>query len=210
MLISNFDDTAKIFKNLKAPLVTSSYENSSFIIGAFDDFNVIRTMDISEYETNPELVMILSQGGWFNFGITQDKMQGAVPQELIPVINGPVIRNDKGQQLYFINVKQELNEKIRRINVLKSLYRLEYNGLIFTEGEFFDEFNLKQATDGASLLKINPHIILTMYKGLIPYLKGDIVTYDIYCGERDFLVEFTTKKKKKEPDIKTYVRYLYL
>lgn len=211
MLISNFDDNSKIFKCLKSPLVTSSILNPFLLIGAYDGFNVIRVMNVEGYSIDPTIMNILLSGGWINFGITSKlDMDGEIPQELIPMINGPVMRNDKGDQLYFIDVNRELNIKLDSIMQIIDGYEHRYSNLIFNDGDFFADFDQKKATDGASFLKIDPHIILTVFKGLIPYAKGDIVTYDIYCGQRDFLAAFKTKKKKKEPDITTFIRYLYL
>lgn len=211
MLISNFDDNSKIFRCLKAPLVASYLLKPNLIIGSYDGFNIIRLMDVAGYPVDLGLLYILNNGGWFNFSISSKlDMTGEVPQELIPTINGPVMRDDNDNPLYFIDVRRELNAKLNNVIWIMDNYEKRYSDLIFNEGDFFNEFNQKKATDGASFLKIDPHVILTLFKGLIPYVKGDVVTYNIYCGERDFLAEFKTKKKKNEPDVTTFIRYLYL
>lgn len=209
MLISGFDQKVALFKKMKAPLITQHDYQPDVIIGAFDDFNVIRVMNVSPIE-HPELDL-LSNNRWLNLGITvKDDLSGTMPEELIPIINGPVIKNEL-RMLIYVDVHRELNIKYETIRRLKSDYQMTYSGIGLETLPGYDEFLSMKATDGAMFLRLDPHICMAVYKGLIPYAKGDIITYNIYQGQTDFLAEFTTNKKKKtDPNIITYVRYLYV
>lgn len=210
MLISNFNESVKVLKNMKASMVASSYNDPNLIIGSYDGFNIIRVMDLNGYEVDPSILNLLSGNNWINFGITAKiDTDGTIPQEMIPLINGPAIRNDNNVQIYFVDVKKELNNKLNNLIGLLSAYEKTYSDIVFNEGSFFEEFNKQKATDGGIRLVIDHRVIMTLYKGLIPYNKSDIVKYNIYCGERDFIAEFITTKKKL-PEIRTYIRYLYL
>ena len=207
MLISNFNSVVDIYKKLKTPLVTIDNINPNVIIGVYDDFNVLRTMRL--FEQAP----FLNPGMWLNLSISPSvDLSGTVPSELIEMINGAVIRKDTGEELFFIDVNRELNRKlsILRTQLSSGEYIKTYEG-VFNQGEFFEQFNNQKASDGVSVLRLAPRICLCIYKGLIPYNKADTVLYNIYCGKHDFIAEFITKKKKlSEPDLYTYIRYLYV
>lgn len=208
MLVSNFNSVVDFYKRLKAPLVTLSNMDPHIVIGAYDDLRVLRVM--KTMEPGP----FLGPGLWLNmkFKCDKDVLSGTVPSEVIPIINGPFIEKN-GLPVIFVDINRELNSKYYNMLNDLAMYQLEYKNLPFTHEEtgFFDSFNNMRADDGACLLKISPRINMFVYKGLIPYVKGDIVTYNIYTGPNDFIVEFVTfKKKSTEPDIHTYVRYLYI
>lgn len=207
MLISNFKSIADVYKKLKAPLVTIDNNNPNTIIGVYDDFKVLRTMNLIEPAP------FLTPGMWLNLGITTKlNLEDTIPVELIEMINGPVLTDNNDNELFYIDVNRELNRKFDELKfqLNNGIYTKQYEG-IFNEGEFFEGFNELKASDGASLFKIAPRICLFVYKGLIPYNKGDTVIYNIYCGSTNFIAEFITKKKKMtEPDLYTYIRYLYL
>ncbi len=208
MLISNFNTVVDVYKKLKAPLVTIDNQSPNVIIGAYDDFNVLRLMKLQGEAP------FLKPGMWLNLGISSDiDLTGTVPSELIEMINGSVMRNSDGQELFFIDVNRELNKKLRKLEAqiyFTGEYIKKFEG-VFNQGEFFEKFNSQKASDGASILRIAPGICPIIYKGLIPYNKADTVLYNIYCGKDNFIVEFITKKKKAtEPDLYTYIRYLYV
>ena len=208
MLISDFDQKVTLFKKLKAPLITLHQYQPDLIIGAFDDFNVIRTMRVNgDYDS----IDLLRPNKWLNLGITsKDDFSGNIPEELIPMLNGPVIRNDL-QTLIYVDVHRELNIKYNTIQSILSNYDLVYNDSELEIFDGYDQFMEYKASDGGMFIKLNPHICMTVYKGLIPYAKGDKILFNIYAGQTDFLAEFRTiKKKKSDPEIVTYVRYLYV
>lgn len=222
MLISDFNEKIKMFKKMKAPLITSInsplitpnlYDNVFGVIGAFDDFNVIRIMELDRTNnSHMESMSLLNNYNWLNLGITtKDDLAGTIPSELIPMINGPVIRDDD-RTLIYIDVNKELNKKYEYVLTMKNSYSLLYENQMLSDDMWFqDTFLNFKASDGAVLYKVAPHICMTLYKGLIPYAKGDKIVYNIYCDEYDFLTEFITiRKSKSDPDIKTYVRYLYV
>lgn len=200
MLTYNFDSVLKFYKQLKTPLTTIVNQSPNIILGTYEDLVVLRVLECAQ--PGP----FLSPGMWLNLKLKcDDDLKGNYPSEFIPNINGQI---EEGQM--YIDINRELNIKYYRVLDDISKYNHSYNG-IFSDGEFFDNFNNMKATDGAILFRLAPRICFFVYKGLVPYLKSDTVYYDIYCGENDFIVKFTTvKKKHDEPKLYTYVRYLYL
>lgn len=205
MLISNFNEVLDFYKIIKSPLITVLNEDINTIIGAFDGFNIIRTMKLDE--PGPFLV----PGSWLNTKLTTKlDLSGKVREDFIPMINGPVILNKDNKCLIYVDVSRELNNKYHIIQNDLNNYELKYNG-VFSDGEFFDEFNKLKASDGATFMRLDQHVCMCLYKGMVPYNKKDVVLYNVYCGPMNFIAEFITKKSKgKEPDLHTYIRYLYV
>lgn len=207
MIISNFKEVIDFYKRLKAPLVTTNMVNPNMAIGGYDKMRVIRTMEFMEP------CPFLKGEDWLNFELAHSKdldITGPVPSEFLPEINGPMV-HDGLIPILNVNVHRELNGKLAIVYNMLETYEKRYSDIVFNEGEFFDTFSAMKASDGAIMCRVSPSICFSVYKGLIPFLKTDTVTYSIYCGPKDFVVEFITRKKKaSEPSLKTYIRYMYV
>jgi hypothetical protein len=176
-------------------------EPENVLIGTYPDFKIIRLMHLD----NEQEVPYFDGRNWV--GIT-----GVIPKDLnlsepidpntIDLCNTPV-------RDFYVDVNKELREKYY---TLMGMCREPIDRFIFSEGEFFEQLNQMKADDGGLLYRHSRHICFVVYKGMIPYNKGDIVSCTLYdCGGEGFITQFCTERKKKqEPNIFTFIRYIYV
>ena len=203
MLISDFNQVINTFKCLKLPIVSTVYGQPNIILGSYDDLQILRTSVLNQ----PVPLIETGIYQWLNLNLSPEKeldLSGVVDSRFIPMINGAI-------KPFYIDLQRELNIKFQRVMEYMNTSPVIYSGDFFSLPEF-PEFSEYKAVDGAICVRLDPKICFFLYKGIVPYNKGDSVTYQIYANPMDigFLVEFTTKRKKaSNSDIKTYIKYMY-
>lgn len=198
MLISNFNQTYEICKQVKSEFVTTSYANPGILLGSTGDMTYLRVMNIGQpLPHNGCFDWIFMNGVNKNVDLTAD-----TPSEFLGFNVSP--------KSFFVDVRKELNQKLNTI-----LYQTatEYQ-MILTDADFksfpeFEQLNSMKATEGGVCVRFSPKICFYVFKSLIPFTKADSVKISIYVGQYDFIVRFDTIRKKGY-SLSTWARYLYV
>lgn len=197
MLILDFKTTMERCKEIKSPIVTTSWYDPTTLLGTNADLNILRVMQTTERVPN------LEPGEWIYLApIPSDiDISGPVVKELLGVYNRPI-------REFYVDLNRELNIKYQRAKDYLAISTEYVRDDDFKARVEFEGFNQMKATDGALCIRYSPKMCFFIYKGLIPYNKADDISMSIYPGATDFMVAFTTHRKKGY-NITTFVKYLY-
>lgn len=218
MLISNFNRTVDICRQLKTPIVamgncfdtivTDTPEivedlSNGYLVGTYEDLCFIRLMPLGAGEIDPRH---LDFNEWILINnasrCIKDMATDIVPKELIDGINTPI-------REFYIDVNRELNRKWCNVKqyIATSVCTFKAD---FKQLDQFEQFDNSKSADGAMVLRIRPDLCFFIYKGMIPYTKSDSVELYVFTPlipDNTAMACFKTVRKNKPP-IYTFVKYL--